>query len=79
MGTRFTRLPRGTKPANVVECYPSEFGGVRHRYQTDARAPAEDREPRAYKCYQCGLPIEDVDEVSVCPFCGSDNILGRRL
>jgi len=78
-GPRYRRIGRGHK-ANVTECFPSSTGGKRgpmHRRVVGDKIPAEDREPRAIRCYQCGCPIEDWAKYEECPSCGSDNVLGK--
>jgi rubrerythrin len=78
--TRYERTGR-RQAANVVELFPSRFGGRRGTTRTPGgeRATPEDREPRAISCYQCGFPIKDYAAVSACPACGSDNVTGKRL
>jgi hypothetical protein len=77
---RYQRVGR-KKPANVVELYPSPYGGRSGGMRTpnSVHAAAEDREPRAISCFQCGFPIKDHAAVSACPACGSDNVTGKRL
>lgn len=79
MAIRHTRIGKRARPTNVVEIYPSPSGGRRRRDRAPKHASAEDREPRAIRCYQCGQPIEDYAEIDACPFCDSDNMLGRKL
>lgn len=79
MGIRDQRSPRRDRwhGANI---YPSQYATSK-RYPTDrARlvgVPASEQEPRAIKCAQCGLPIEDYGKIRTCPFCSSDNFLGK--
>jgi rubrerythrin len=73
----FERVGKRAK-ANVVELFPSRFGG-RKNHKTRGRVASEDREPRAISCFQCGFPITDHASVSACPACGSDNVTGKRL
>lgn len=67
----------GVKTDKVRSIYPTWSGGVRKSYATRGDAPDEDREPRAIACFQCGQPIEDFGSITECPFCESDNFLGK--
>jgi rubrerythrin len=67
--------------SGVMDIYPSEYATTR-KYPTlsgSQLVPAENVEPGAIKCAQCGLPIEDHRAIATCPFCGSDNFLGRKF
>lgn len=76
---RWCRQRRG-QDVKVTEAYPSATGGSRGRAgRRDRYTPAEDAEPRAINCYQCGQHIEDYAAISNCPFCDSDNFLGLNL
>ena len=72
----YTRPGRALDP-KVQELFPTYSGGVHRSDRTKERAAAEDREPRAIRCFQCGQPVEDYSAYVECPFCGSDNMLGK--
>ena len=70
---------RRREVTNVAQIYPQRSGGDLGSDRTVGRATQEDREPRAIRCYQCGQPVEDYAEIETCPFCESDNMLGKQL
>ena len=71
----------GRRQVAIMEVWPSAYATTRE-YPTPAGAPvppAENVEPGACRCAQCGLPIEDSSAIGECPHCGSDNFLGQRF
>jgi rubrerythrin len=78
---RRERTRKGLPVDGIEEEYPSQYAGsTKYPEPEDRRRPQPgEQEPRAIKCGQCGFPIEDYSEISACPFCESDNFLGRNL
>jgi rubrerythrin len=78
---RWQRVRKGLPVSGITEIYPSSFATTKkYPGAFDGRkAPPGEAEPRAVKCAQCAFPIEDTAEIDACPFCESDNFLGRRL
>ena len=79
MGNVRWQRQSGKERWKFKETYPSQYAkSTKYPSEGDVvGVPASELEPRAIKCAQCGLPIEDHALIAACPSCGSDNFLGR--
>ncbi len=68
-------------PTNARQVYPTQFAvdsqGDEPRARHDLATAASERS-KALRCRQCGSQIENPNARTTCPFCLSDNFLGRR-
>jgi len=64
-----------------AECWPSPEARLKGQkfYTSGIDAVGEQIESRFVTCAQCAMPIEDYSAVSTCPFCETDNILGKKF